>query len=97
MKPHDETWRAEGTVLWDGDRVIADGPWSDDEARLAAQAPAMARLWLEFQWSGRDGAQAVCPICCAYAPDPEPTMFPTGEHSDSCALARVLREAGVLP
>lgn len=59
-------------------------------ARLAAQAPAMARLLLKLEWSNanaQDGATE-CPDC---------GNGPVEGHSKTCDLATVLRDAGVLP
>ena len=64
--------------------------------RLAAQAPAMARLLLELEWAGsgfRDTGNVrttwkACPRCFEHKGTP---------HKEDCELATVLRAAGVLP
>ena len=84
MKPHEETWVATGEqVGWvdgpdpdHGDLRHAGefvSPSYDDgvaRARLAAQAPAMARVLLAIEWEGRtdyvgDGGYDDCPACVA--------------------------------
>ncbi len=81
-------------------RTIAEGAYEvrvfeslsgeDDDierAKLAAQAPAMARLLLKIEWNGgAQGDSGMCPSCF---------QFPT-KHAPDCELATVLRAAGVL-
>ena len=94
-RPHEETWVAEGN------NISTQGPQAklsiafcapDDlgaRAQLAAQAPAMARLLLEFQWSDLDiYGDSICPSCGNYRK--------LGLHAEDCALGRVLRDAGVI-
>jgi hypothetical protein len=85
--------------------VLASVVYSD-EGPLMAQAPAMARLLLDLEWSGRYASGCLgegvscCPSCDAIAPEqrslPESYGAP-GQHADDCELATVLRAAGVLP
>jgi hypothetical protein len=57
--------------------------------RLAAQAPRMARLLTENQWCAQDrNENDCCPECGAFQTD--------GIHKEWCALAAVLRDAGVI-
>jgi len=107
-RPYEETWFVED----DGPEVEVhrvggavcglNGPHArteDDVARakLIAQAPAMARLLLDLEWSGmhwdRAGGTACCPSCGAN----RGRGGVESEHATSCALATVLRAAGVLP
>jgi hypothetical protein len=102
MKPHEETWyvasphrvfafkgEVDDTDNQDEERLEYDG---EDVGKLAAQAPAMARLLLELEWSGRAGpagdVDGACPSCERERPEP---------HAPDCELATVLRAAGVLP
>ncbi len=103
MKPHEETWIA--NVEWpialvelseDRDEVVAtfDAPHSMRDvdrarARLAAQAPAMARLLLEIEWSAPIGGEPACPSCSAFVNNDH-------RHAPDCEIATVLRAAGVL-
>jgi len=54
---------------------------SEADGKLAAQAPAMARLLLEA--TGYDGDCCICRLI--------------GRHTPDCELAAVLRAAGALP
>lgn len=58
-----------------------------DRARLAAQAPAMARLLLEGQWICEERGD-LCRHCMKLERE---------GHAPDCELATVLRAAGVLP
>lgn len=101
-KPHEETWRFcpseahSGFVAFPqgGEMVVKYDPanYSHDEgaarARLAAQAPAMARLLLKVEWVIREG-ELRCTMCG--------WLKVEGEHATDCELAAVLRAAGVLP
>lgn len=70
-------------------------------AKIASAAPEMARLLLALEWSGSecyyDGCDAVCPCCRKEGP--RKSRFSAkilgGEHAEDCALAAVLRKAGV--
>ncbi len=95
-KPWEETWTDE-TIFEIGDPSIIRGihDRSDDERRrLAAQAPAMARLLLKLgaQWGLTDDGYRRCASCEAegHAVNPVP-------HTPDCELVAVLRSAGVLP
>ena len=61
-----------------------------ERLHLAAQAPAMARLLLKLQWSGRDGRDndAACPECGGWES--------IGDHEPDCELVKVLKAAGVI-
>lgn len=102
--PIDETWEARGDLLdfpenasvrfSDFSVRFVDVPFETTaraiaRAKLAAQAPAMARLLLKHQWAStvEDGPM-VCPEC---------SSGPIERHSEDCEIARVLRDAGVLP
>jgi hypothetical protein len=97
-RPIDETWStndgdvltgpAEGCERLSYIRHASWGPGDvEARARLAAQAPAMARLLLEMEWGG----SCDCPSChrCQYDDKPEDT------HAPDCELVAVLRSAGV--
>lgn len=98
-KPHEETWEAtkQGHVrdVAGGDLLRGEaweGPPDIERARLAAQAPAMARLLLKLEWSGLVfGDSKTCPDCYCSRPDGS-----FGGHAAECELASVLRAAGVL-
>lgn len=101
MKPHEETWDPDDVV-----NMAAHVAYSPERRRLAAQAPAMARLLLKLQWSGSaPGGDTECPSCHADAFVPvfsEGThgrlvRHDDGTHAADCELAAVLRAAGVLP
>jgi hypothetical protein len=66
--------------------VADDAGESLARARLAACAPEMARLLLSIEWDGVLG----CPVCSSYPP-----LTGTAGHKQGCALAAVLRKAGV--
>lgn len=103
-KPFEETWRAIGGTL-EGALVPPheggfptfaevggepDNPYG--RARLAAQAPAMARLLLEIQWAPSEslpeGVRHFCPACAQRREE---------GHAADCELLGVLRAAGALP
>ncbi|AKV03211.1 hypothetical protein AKJ09_09874 [Labilithrix luteola] len=59
-----------------------------DEEKLAAAAPEMARVLLEYEWTDRDFNGARCCIACGqYMP----------KHHDGCAWDGALRKAGIRP
>lgn len=98
--PDGGTWE----VVLEGTEVLrADVP-HESVARLAAAAPEMARLLLEIQWSSRDEGGSTCPSCYAeayvpparYDADGKYLGYTEGTHDPDCALAAVLRKAGVL-
>lgn len=106
-KAWEETWEAREDGVWDPEQrvTIAFGPMADDAAKLAAQAPAMARLLmaLEVVTIQLDGDFFEgCPCCQNVTMlDLEPgkpgipyTKHP-GKHARDCGLASVLRAAGV--
>lgn len=72
-------------------------------ARLVAQAPAMARQLFKHQYGGLDDCgYPTCPECDQLDPqyigqgiDPK-DAYRCG-HKPDCELARVLRDAGVIP
>lgn len=98
-KPHDETWANDDeSPGWGEIRLVStpedvgegdpESIWigefnTPERRRLAAQAPAMARLLLQV--NARE-----CPVC-------GDAKFPTAPHRDGCEFAAVLRAAGVLP
>jgi hypothetical protein len=78
--------------------------WKSEAHRAAAlQAPAALRLLLKHQWGGLDEcAYPICPECEQLDPqyigngiDPK-DAHRTG-HKPDCEIARVLREAKVIP
>ncbi len=101
-KPHEEMWvHTSGAWPYDVSRAVTGEKIADvwatgqedgnGTADLIAQAPAMARLLLEMQWSGSpDGFVSGCPLCDA------PWVAGDGAHLPDCALVAVLRAAGVL-
>ena len=104
-KPWEETWEyvahyqhidvPEGgdIGIFVDDRVLDESEKA--RLRLAAQAPAMARLLLEIQWGGSCMSYGShCPSCHAFLYDGGPDELP---HAADCALVAVLRAAGVLP
>ena len=103
MKPHEETWEWDegaGSVRLATDRldVLPGGAhgacdWDPARARLAAQAPAMARLLCTMSNKDGDGA---C-VCCheVSCDDPSCNDFPAS-HAPDCELVAVLRAAGVV-
>ena len=98
MKPHEETWVHESD---EGVHFVTTGPdgfrgtFDDAEcAKLAAQAPAMARLLLKLEWSAEPDDGGSCPVCGGWAPGV--AGINAGHHA-GCELATVLRAAGVLP
>lgn len=100
IKPYEETWdwaeRGGDDPLRGAARLYSDnhdeewattwGKASRDRAKLAAQAPAMARLLVKLARIDFDAGEG-CGSCFAGDAD----------HSPSCELASVLRAAGVLP
>jgi len=103
-KPHEEEWEADGAGVYEVQSQDIVGGGSDDHrhteaspprARLAAQAPAMARLLLRLQWSGRNQCdEPQCPSC--HGAEWQHGWPQTG-HEEHCELAAVLRAAGVRP
>lgn len=76
-------------VADEGER-IADfyGPNALENAKLAAQAPKMARRLLkQFREGVMQGGYVLCPGC---GKNPS-------EHRSDCSLASELRDAGVIP
>lgn len=103
-KPWEETWAPGNGVLHTGTtRIAVFEPVDRAEvsveqkarARLAAQAPAMARLLMALEWGGsgfRDEGNVrrywrACPTCFAHRGTP---------HTADCVLVAVLRAAGVI-
>lgn len=80
------------------------GGFTDDErarARLAAQAPAMARLLLQIEWAGDNDGQTgpFCLYCHGIQPGLPATTYGAGDHighRDGCEFVAVLRAAGAL-
>lgn len=115
-KPHEETWGVteHGRVSIAGEpgkggrEILCDAYTATPDlarARLAAQAPAMARLLLAVEWAGSGEEGARCPSCLAdayvppviYDADGKYVSFTPGKHDGDCELAAVLRAAGVMP
>ncbi len=93
-KPHEETWsaNAKGAAMICNEDGHGQGVFMFDKddrerARLAAQAPAMARLLLEGQWICEERGD-LCRHC---------GKLEREGHADDCELVTVLRAAGVLP
>jgi len=103
LKPHEQEWKIDEydpTMIVAGEHgkgcFAAITTEYKADALLVVQAPAMARLLLDLEWSGTgsdyDGGGSQCPSCCAdwsYAEN-------SGTHADNCALMTVLRAAGVV-
>lgn len=95
-KAWEEEWEAsDRCVIINNGKAFATPTFpSQEHAKLAAQAPAMARLLLEYEWhqGSADSEMSerrygLCPEC----------WQSRGEgHSTKCELAQVLRAAGVL-
>lgn len=91
----DEEWRLDGNDVYLGavgpslQAGFGDG-LDRDRAKLAAAAPAMARLLLELEWAGHDpyADDYACPSC-------EWPQGRTKEHHPECAWLAVMRAAGV--
>lgn len=97
MKPWEETWVAEYASVRDvRDRRVLLADWrgtgdldnQDEVARLAAQAPAMARVLLDLEWRTITFSDDPWCITCE-------RQKSLGHKSD-CALVTVLRAAGVI-
>lgn len=99
MKPWEETWTDQRFVIELGDTGRRIGTFDDDlalgieeadpnrdraRARLAAQAPAMARLLLDLAHHSDDD----CCLRCDHG-----RGMP---HADDCSIGVVLRAAGVI-
>jgi hypothetical protein len=111
MKPHEETWRAHDCVVELDPRAPGDpGQVADFEAaayadthdsivaraKLAAQAPAMARLLLKHQWGGLDECSySICPECGGNQPFADTKFERPPGHAPNCKLVKALRDAGV--
>lgn len=103
-KPHEETWSyvyGNPPTLKlepdDGDGIIIAGFYCNEReeadqekarSRLAAQAPAMARLLLVMEWIDIGGGDDGCPSC---------GRWKHKGHAPDCGLVTVLRAAGVMP
>lgn len=106
MKPHEETWEARGEDVWcPTQRLTVAREMVEEDAKLVAQAPAMARLLLSLgAMTLRDDAgQTVGYACCWCEAETRTTdpMTPDEardcvEHLHDCRLVAVLRAAGVL-
>lgn len=98
MKPHEETWRVDlsdsGVFRVDtteGERVAIVGD-SRERAKLAAQAPAMARLLLKLEWEAEDETGLLFCATCAGQPQDQGGSG----HRKGCEWRAVLRDAGVI-
>lgn len=105
MKPHEETWLCESddgvhfvTTGPDGFRGTFDEP---EHARLAAQAPAMARLLLSlgamdvYDTDARGRPVHMDRYQCSWC-EGEGDSVDTVPHLHDCTLIATLRAAGVL-
>lgn len=83
MKPHEETWVAEAGNVYVAEASSAKIAFPDKaRARLAVQAPEMARLLLRLRaWAAEESSYSALPLGLPVDCDPE----------------QVLRDAGVLP
>lgn len=100
----DETWCVDMSDLHNA--VGFDGAeMHRARARLAAAAPAMARLLVDLEWGadiciGYDNITALgCPSCGGLQHDPGTRAdfdHHTVGHDPDCALVAVLRAAGVM-
>lgn len=95
---YEEDWTADGDALdrEGGSRLgFLDSGGDYDEraarARLAAQAPAMARMLLEHQWVSQEGDRGYLAPAC-----PQCEEYQSNGHRSDCALVAVLRAAGVI-
>lgn len=111
MKPWENTWHVDesGTLIRDErDYRIAETieldvpPQEFGNARLIAQAPAMARLLLSAEADDLAGDTA-CSVCRGIVQDAHHDRETGAElspkaiaHKPDCERARVLRAAGVL-
>lgn len=97
-RPHEETWEA-----WPGGEVhVVRGTAlnfeAGERAPLAAQAPAMARLLLEREWSSDRSYGDYCESCGVdWGVGGRPPATPGVGHRDNCAWLTTMRAAGVLP
>lgn len=69
--------------------AMEDPAYHEACAKLAAQAPRMARLLLKLEWADQGSGNSSCAICGG---DPD-----YRGHGPDCELASVLRDAEVLP
>ena len=118
-RPIDETWSCDGGCIdMDAPSVVhrigsfgqssavqAETDRNEARARLAAQAPAMARLLVDLEWGadiciGYDNITALgCPSCGGLQHDPGNRAdfdHQTVGHDPDCELVAVLRAAGVV-
>jgi hypothetical protein len=101
-KPIDQTW----TAMQDGEFWIVDMPhcvssdtMGEDNAKLAAQAPDMARVLLGLATDGVliETGSRQCPSCYVTWVPWKSGLFPMPPHYSHCAIMKVLRDAGVVP
>ena len=113
-RPIDETWHLEHLLVVNQAGKMRFGSGSpagvdldEDQAalRLAAAAPAMARLLVDLEWGadiciGYDNITALgCPSCGGLQHDPGNRAdfdHQTVGHDPDCELVAVLRAAGVV-
>jgi hypothetical protein len=108
VKPWEEEWTADGaridfskshygSACFEPDRDDKGREESLTRAKLAAQAPAMARLLMQHEWEYSEEFQdAICRFCVRGAPGEAEGVERTG-HTSDCPRQNVLRAAGVLP
>lgn len=101
MKPHEEAWEADemgcvylrgarriATFAYNGQTNVETGDGAHARARLAAQAPAMARALLEAMTPEQGDPTWGCPFCGLVA---------IHGHMPECTGQSALRDAGVIP
>lgn len=108
MKPHEETWTVEEVQSVSNDVFFGENDYA--RAKLAACAPEVARMLLEYEWLP-DGNFASCGSCHGLRPEDaaflrgrgwepgkggftETTKFHDG-HGPDCAWLALMRKAGV--
>jgi hypothetical protein len=106
MNPIDETWEARSYVLVVTNREDAPyiigrfAQWEPDidheeaRAKLAAEAPLMARMLRSLEWVGDGGGTPVCGSCniAKYGPG-----LIENEHYPDCAWLALMRRIGERP
>ena len=89
MKPIESTWEArgrnvtttEGTIVLEGWAQPPEGIDAEASAKLAAEAPLMARMLASCEWGGARG----CLAC---------TGYPDAGHDPDCTWLALMRRIG---